>query len=174
MFDTMTLTKATGALCGAFLVFLLGGWAAEEIYHHKVSHDGEHAQAYTIDTGEEEATDEAEDEGPAFMDMMASAEMVAGESVFQRRCTACHKVEDGENGAGPHLYGVVGRAVGAVDGFSYSGALKEVAETWTPEELNGFLEDPRGYAPGTSMGFNGLPKIEDRANLITYLQSIGG
>ncbi|MGB7243882.1 MAG: cytochrome c family protein, partial [Sulfitobacter sp.] len=33
MFDTMTTTKVAGGLCGALLVFLLGKWAAEEIYH---------------------------------------------------------------------------------------------------------------------------------------------
>ena len=171
MFDTMTLTKLVGALCGTFLVFLLGGFAAELIYH-PAGHGDDHAQAYTIDTGDDDAGEDG-DEGPAFMDMMASAEIVAGERVFGK-CRACHKLEDGANGTGPHLYGVVGREVASVDGFAYSGALVDAAEVWGLEELNAFLENPKGYAPGTSMGFNGLPKVEDRANLITYLQSIGG
>ena len=42
-------------------------------------------------------------------------------------------------------------------------------ESWTPENLNGFLENPKGYMPGTKMGFAGLPKAEDRANLIAWL-----
>ena len=33
MFDTMTVTKAAAGFLGAFLVFLLGKWAAEGIYH---------------------------------------------------------------------------------------------------------------------------------------------
>ena len=33
MLDTMTLTKVVGSLCGALLVFLLGNWVAEEVYH---------------------------------------------------------------------------------------------------------------------------------------------
>ena len=33
MFDTMTLTKAAASICGAFLVLLLGKWAAEGLYH---------------------------------------------------------------------------------------------------------------------------------------------
>ena len=46
MFDTMTVTKAGGALCGAFLIFLLGKWAAETLYHTGTeAHDGEVAQA---------------------------------------------------------------------------------------------------------------------------------
>ena len=55
MFDTMTVTKAGGALCGAFLIFLLGKWAAESLYNTEpASHGGEEvAQAYSIDTGAE-------------------------------------------------------------------------------------------------------------------------
>ena len=33
MFDTMTITKAAGALIGALLFLLLAGWAASGIYH---------------------------------------------------------------------------------------------------------------------------------------------
>ena len=40
MFDTMTLTKITGAFCGALLIYLLGGWAAETIYHMGGGHGG--------------------------------------------------------------------------------------------------------------------------------------
>ncbi|MEL7260948.1 MAG: c-type cytochrome, partial [Pseudomonadota bacterium] len=109
----------------------------------------------------------------AFADVFAAADAGAGARIF-RQCSACHKLEDGANGTGPHLYGVVGRDIGAVADYgSYSGALSEVAEVWTPENLNGFLESPRSWAPGTSMGYNGLRDIEDRANLIAYLDSIG-
>ena len=47
MFDTMTLTKVVGGLCGTLLVFLLGGWAADIIYSGGGGH-GEVAQAYSI------------------------------------------------------------------------------------------------------------------------------
>ena len=43
------------------------------------------------------------------------------------------------------------------------------ADAWTPENLFAFLESPKGYTPGTKMAFAGLPKPEDRANLIAYL-----
>lgn len=170
MFDTMTLTKIVGALCGAFLVFLFAGWAAESLYHTGGGH-GEEQQAYVIDTGE---TDDAADDEPEvdFAEVLASADAGAGERVFGK-CRACHKL-DGTNATGPHLDGVVGREVDAVDGFNYSGALEKVADVWDPEHLNGFLEDPRSYAPGTKMSFAGLPKIEDRANLIAYLETTGG
>lgn len=167
MFDTMTFTKIASSLCGALLILLLGKWAAEELYH--VESHGE--QAYVIDTGAEEEAEEAVE--VAFADVFAMAEAEKGARVF-RQCSACHKLEDGANAVGPHLYGLVGRAVGTTDYGSYSGALSEVAEVWDPETLNLFLENPRSYAPGTSMSYNGLKKIEDRANLIAYLQTIGG
>jgi len=168
MFDTMTFTKIAASLCGALLILLLGKWAAEELYHA-----GSHGeQAYVIDTGAEE-TDEVVEEVP-FETILASADVGNGAKVF-RKCTACHKVEEGANGTGPYLYGVVGRDVDSASGYgSYSGALEAVVDVWTAEALNGFLENPKKYAPGTSMGFNGLPKVEDRADVIAYLDSLDG
>jgi cytochrome c len=168
MFDTMTLTKALGAVCGSFLVFLLGSWAADAIYgHHEAGHGEEQAQAYSIEVASAEG-DEAVEEGPDFATLLASADAGAGEKVFGK-CAACHKL-DGSDGTGPHLNGVVDRAKASIAGFGYSEALVAMAsDAWTPENLDGFLENPREYAPGTAMGFAGLPKAADRANLIAYL-----
>ena len=171
MFDTMTITKAGGALCGAFLIFLLGKWAAEGLYATAPASHGEEevAQAYSVDTGEAggEAAPAAE-AGPDFATLLAAADAAAGEKVFGK-CKACHKV-DGTDGTGPHLNGVVGRAIASVGGFGYSDGLKALAaKSWTPEELDHWLENPKGYAPGNKMSFAGLPKIEDRANLIAWL-----
>lgn len=170
MFDTMTLTKVTGAVCGAFLVFLLGSWAAEGIYGQEhAKHGEEHVQAYTIAVADAAPSAEAEPEVD-FATLLAAADAGAGEKVFGK-CAACHKL-DGTDGTGPHLNGVVDRAKASVAGFGYSSALAGVGDQpWSAENLNGFLEDPRGYLPGTSMGFAGLPKPEDRANVIAYLAS---
>ncbi|MGX9357076.1 c-type cytochrome [Roseobacteraceae bacterium S113] len=165
MFDTMTLTKLTGALCGTFLVLLLGKFAAEGIYHvggH--GHGDHHDQAYVIDTGVEEEVEVVEER--SIEEIMAAADAGKGERVWNK-CKACHKLEPGANATGPYLHAVVGREKGAADGFGYSGNLGEGA--WTEENLYAFLEDPKGYAPGTSMSFSGLSKSEDRANLIAYL-----
>ena len=171
MIDTMTVTKTLGALCGTFLVYLLGAWAAESIYgHHEAGHGEEMAQAYSIDTGAEEPAAEGAAEGPDFATLLASADPAAGEKVFAK-CKSCHKV-DGGDGTGPHLNGVVGRNHAAVDGFGYSEAnlaLKD--EIWTPEAIDHFIANPKEYMPGTKMSFAGLPKPEDRANLIAYLQT---
>lgn len=170
MFDTMTWTKIVGGFCGAFLIFLLGKWVAEEVYHVGPSGHGDHAtQGYVIDTGEDHAAAEVE-EGPDFAEIYASADAAKGEKVFNK-CKACHKI-DGSNGAGPYLNGVVDRAIDSAEGFGYSGALMQLGATWTPETLDHFLTNPKGAAPGTAMGFSGLGKIEDRANVIAYLATL--
>lgn len=170
MFDTMTFTKLLGGFCGAFLVFLLGGFFAEFIYHEPKHHGDDHHQAYTIDTGVEEVAEDVVE--VAFADVYATADPSQGDKLF-RKCSACHKVEEGANGAGPYLYGVVGREVGGASGFSaYSGALNEAADVWTPEALNAFLENPKGFASGTTMNFTGFKDVEDRANLIAWLDAL--
>jgi len=166
--DTMTFTKIAGSLCGALLIFLLGKWAAEELYHVGSHHGGE--QAYVIEVEEADTADAAE-EGPSLDELLASADLKKGAGVW-RKCSACHKLEAGANGTGPYLYGVVGRAAGTADGFGYSDTLASLGGEWTAENLDGFLENPRGYAPGTSMAFAGLKKPADRANLIAYLDSL--
>ncbi|MGR3506643.1 MAG: c-type cytochrome [Paracoccaceae bacterium] len=166
MLDTMTFTKTLGAFCGALLIFLLAKWGAEELYH--MGGHGDVQQAYVIDTGAEEEVEVAEE--VSLDELLASADLGRGARQFNK-CAACHKVEDGANGTGPHLYGVVGRDKASVDAFGYSGAL-DAAEAWTPENLFAFLENPRGYAPGTSMAFAGLRDAQDRADLIAYLDSV--
>ena len=70
MFDTMTITKAGGALCGALLVFLLGNGAAESLYHVGTAGHGdeEHAAGYVIEveTGGGEAEEAARGAGLTF------------------------------------------------------------------------------------------------------------
>lgn len=174
MFDTMTMTKAVGAVCGSLLVLMLVNWAGDGLYTVGAKgHGGEHAegeitQAYTIDTGEEAAPAEGEAETVDVAALMASADAAAGEAVF-KKCGSCHKL-DGSDGVGPHLNGVVGRNHAAVAGFAYSEAMAaKAAEPWTPEELFAFLENPKQHLPGTKMAFAGLPKPEDRANVIAFL-----
>ena len=172
MFDTMTLTKVTGAVCGSLLVYLFAGWAADTLYATAPAHhEGEEvAQAYSIDTGASGETAEAAPAGPSFAEVFATADAAAGEKVFGK-CKACHKI-DGSDGTGPHLNGVVGRARGAIASFGYSDGMKSVTDPWSPEALDAFLTNPKGYVAGTKMGFAGLPKVEDRANLIAYLATL--
>jgi cytochrome c len=164
MFDTMTITKIGGGFCGAFLVLLLGKWAAEEVYHAEVH--GEQSYAIEVETVSAEPEEEID-----FAALMDAADVNKGGNVF-KKCSACHRVVPGENASGPYLHGVVGREIASVEGFSYSGSLSDLGGEWTVDELNAFLENPKKYAPGNGMTFTGLKKPQDRANVIAYLDSL--
>lgn len=168
MFDTMTFTKIVGGFCGALLVFLLGNWVAGNIYQ---SQDTAGKPAYSIAVADAGGTaKKAETKAPDFKTVYASADVKKGATIF-RKCAACHRV-DGKNAVGPHLNGVVGRKVASVSGFSYSGALQKLGGDWTPARLDEWLTKPKAYAPGTKMGFAGLNKIQDRADVIAYLATL--
>lgn len=175
MFDTMTMTKILGALCGTLLVFLLGNWAAASLYHVGTESHGEgeeHQMAYVIEAEEEAGGGGEEVEEVDFAALMEAADPAAGEKGFSK-CKACHKL-DGTNGTGPHLDGVFGRDIGSVPDFSYSATLAELPGNWDVESLDGFLANPKGYAEGTKMSFAGIKKPEDRADVVAYLESLGG
>lgn len=171
MVDTMTFTKVLGALCGALLVFMLGGWFSEAIFYGGGGHGHEAEQAYLIETDEGESEEVIEGaEEVDFAALVAAADPASGEKVFGK-CRACHKL-DGTDGTGPHLNGVVGRQIASIDGFAYSDALHEWdQDVWDADHLNAFLEDPKGWAPGTKMAFAGLNKVDERADLVAYLQA---
>lgn len=90
-----------------------------------------------------------------------------GEKVFAK-CKACHKI-DGKDATGPHLNGVVGRASGSVAGFKYSDDMAALGKTWDAALLDIYLTKPKAMVPGTKMAFAGLPKAQDRADLIAFL-----
>ena len=167
--STMEFNKLFGAVTAALLIYLLANFVSEQVY--SLDEPQQLAYALEIESDEDDAAEEvAETPLPV---LLASASVDDGAKVF-RKCSACHKLEDGANAVGPHLWGVVGREVGAVADYGYSGALNEQADEWTFANLNAFLENPKGWAPGTSMGFAGLNKPEDRAAVIAYLNEEGG
>lgn len=171
MIDTMTGVKLVLGFCGTFLVFLLGGWVAEIIYHGGGGHKDDHHHAFVIEPEETGVEDEPVEEIDVAA-VLASGSAEDGEGLW-RNCRSCHAIAAGENGVGPYLHGVVGREIGAASGFAqYSGALSEAGDVWTPEALFAFLENPSGWAPGTSMGYNGMRDPQDRADLIAYLDSL--
>lgn len=104
-------------------------------------------------------------------------EPARGEQLY-RQCYACHALEPGRNTpAGPTLHAIVGRPIAAEPGFNYSPALRRLAaehERWTSELLDRFLADPAALAPGTEMGFPGLPASAERRALIDWLQARQG
>ena len=105
----------------------------------------------------------------------AEGDPAKGEKAF-RKCLACHTVEAGKNKVGPSLYNIVGRPTASVEGFKYSDPMKAKAAegmTWTEENLDAYLADPKGFIPGNKMIFPGIKKPDERADVIAYLKSKG-
>jgi cytochrome c len=106
--------------------------------------------------------------------LLANANVQNGQALAQRQCASCHSFnEGGRTGVGPNLYGIVGAKHAHVDGFNYSPAIRGMHDKpWTYEELNAWIANPRGYAPGNRMSFGGIASAQQRADLIAYLRSI--
>lgn len=108
--------------------------------------------------------------------MVATAEpdlLQLGQKVFGK-CKACHQIGEGaRDRVGPALNGIVGAKAAQAD-FFYSDEMKAAAKAglvWDDAGLAAFLDDPKGYMPGTRMQFSGLGSQADIKAVIAFLAS---
>jgi cytochrome c len=169
------INMGVGALLGTIFVLMSVSIASEGIFHSAAPEKEGFTIVATEGTTEGGAEGGAEAAATPIATLLASADASAGETAF-KKCQACHSGEKGgPNKVGPDLWDIVNRPVAAHEGFSYSAGMKTFAEggkTWDFENLNHFLAAPKKFVAGTAMGFAGLKKDDERANLLAYLHTL--
>jgi cytochrome c len=168
--NSFEINKYLGALLGTCLILLAVHIGSGAIF----SSPAPAKPGYEVAVKEEKAGGEAAKSAEAPIDtLLASASVEHGAQVA-KQCGACHNFQEGQGAkVGPDLYGVVGRKIASKPGFNYSAALKaKGGDSWTFDELNKWLKDPRADVPGTAMTFAGLSNEKARADVIAYLNSL--
>ncbi len=149
---------------------MLGGFVSEQLIHpeelHKNAVEIEGGQATNIS-----ATKKPSGPDP-ILHLIATADVTKG-AKLSKACTACHSSDkDGANKVGPNLWDIVGGPKAGKAGFKYSKAMSDIGGAWDYNDLNKFLWKPKSYAPGTKMGYAGMKKAQDRADIIAWLRTL--
>jgi cytochrome c len=168
--NSFELNKILGALLGTCLILLAVHIVSGAIFSTPApAKPGYEIVVKEEKPGQQEAAKPAEQ---PIENLLASGSVEHGATVA-KQCAICHNFQEGQGPkVGPDLYDVVGRKIASVPGFNYSAALKAKAGTWTFDELNKWLLDPRADVPGTAMTFAGLPNDKQRADVIDYLDTL--
>jgi len=105
--------------------------------------------------------------------LLANADPKRGEQLT-KICNTCHTFnKGGANKIGPNLWDVTEEGIAAVPNYQFSAALQaDKGQKWDPEKLNQWLYSPQSFAKGTKMTFAGFPKVQDRADVIAYLDTL--
>jgi cytochrome c len=101
---------------------------------------------------------------------VAAGDAGKGKKVFNK-CKACHTLKPGgKHKVGPNLAGIIGKKAGTADGYKkYSKSMKASGIVWDEKTLDEFLTKPKKMVKKTKMGFAGLRKAKQRADVIAYM-----
>jgi len=170
--DSFEWNKIIGAVLGTAIFIFVVRQIAEVIYEPEVpAKPGYVVEGVAEAPASGAAATPVAEVMPDWGTVLPAADVAAGKTV-SIKCEQCHDLsKGGPNKIGPNLYGVVDRARATHPGFDYSSAMKSKSDPWTYDELFKYLKSPQSYVPGTKMTFAGLPREQDRINLIAYLRS---
>jgi len=173
--DSFEMNKIAGAVLFTLTMTLSFGILAEIVFHHPKPEKPGYDLASAAPAGGEAGSAGAAPAEEPLGALLAKASVERGQTIF-KKCAACHTIDKGgKNGTGPNLYGVVGGPKGHRDDFAYSDAMKarhDKGETWSPDEIFAFIQAPQTFLKGTKMSFAGLPKAQDRADVLDYIHTM--
>jgi cytochrome c len=168
--DSFELNKILGAILGTCLVLLITNFTANALF----APENPKKPGFEIAAKEEGHGKGAAAPAPSepIEKLLQTASVEKG-TAAAKKCGACHDfTKGGPNKVGPNLWGVVGRERASEPGFNYSAAMKAKTGKWNYDDLNQFITNPKGFVPGTAMGFAGIPKDSERADVIAYLRTL--
>jgi cytochrome c len=161
-------------MAGCFLASALFAMVIGKVSNALVSvHEPEKPAIAVSEAAPEAAAGEKPAELPPISPKLKDANVQHGEQIFKQQCSTCHTVDKGgANKVGPNQWNLIGRKKASEEGFSYSSALQKLGGEWTYEDINHMIFKPQSFARGTKMAFAGLPKEQDRADVIAYLRTM--
>lgn len=168
--DPLFRLKIIGGILLSFFVLTLARTVTLKIY----STENSEPPAYSITDAMPKKNAQKQQEQPiGDLSVLLKDGNIEDGKRIATKCRACHSLKKSGNiKIGPPLWGIVDSPAGAFFGFSYSQNLKKKNIHWSPQNIDLFIKDPQDYIPGTKMRFNGIDGPIDRANLISYLQTL--